>query len=305
MSEDVGVLARPAAGRTAAVGAVIRDYLNLTKPGIMFLVLITTAAAMWLASGGRPPVGLLLLTVFGTALSSASAAVLNCWFDRDIDALMERTRRRPLPDGRIRPGAALAFGIVLGVASVILLASTVNVLSALLAVVAILFYFLVYTVWLKRRTPQNIVIGGAAGAIPPMIGWAAVTGQVSWEAVVLFLVIFLWTPPHFWALALYRHGDYERAGVPMLPVVCGEDATRRQIFLYSVALVPVTLTLYAGGAGRLYLVAAAALGAVFLYLAYRVFRFRAHSRPLFFYSILYLTVLCLVIVVDRDVFGGP
>src|SRR5690606_10419178 len=203
-----------------------RDFWALTKPRIMALILTTGFMTILLAADGLPPFPLLLAAVLGTALASASANTLNMYFDRDIDAIMTRTRSRPLPAGRVEPAHAFVFGVVLGIASFVLLSTAVNLLSAVLAVAGILFYVLVYTLGLKRRTPQNIVIGGAAGAVPPLIGWAAVTGTVEWPAILLFAIIFLWTPPHFWALALLKNEDYVRAGVPMMPVVRGEEETR-------------------------------------------------------------------------------
>ena len=216
---------------------MVRDYVLLTKPRIVVLLLITGFAAMWVAAGGPPPPGVTVVTMVGLAMSCGAANAINMWYDRDIDAIMTRTQRRPLPAGRLTPAQALRFGVVTGVLSFLVLL-TVNLLTALLATAGLLFYVLVYTMWLKRSTVHNIVIGGAAGAAPPLVGWAAVTGRLDWAALVMFLVVFVWTPPHFWALALFRGEDYERAGVPMLPVVRGERAAKWQILFYSLLLIP-------------------------------------------------------------------
>src|ERR1700736_5934891 len=226
---------------------VVLDYVSLAKPRIIPLLLITALGGMMMAERGWPSTGLVVLTLLGGALAAAGAGAINCWIDRDIDGEMLRTRRRPLPDGRIAPGHALLFGIVLGLIAFVLLAFWVNVLAATLAISGLLFYVFVYTLWLKRSTVQNIVIGGAAGAIPPVVGWAAVTHRVDLTAIYLFAVIFLWTPPHFWALALRLRGDYARAQVPMLPVVHGDAAARRQIVGYTLVLVAVTLAVVLTG----------------------------------------------------------
>lgn len=293
------VSAQPPRWRQAA-----GDYLALTKPRIILLLLGTTAATMVVAAGGRLPLALLAATLLGGALAAGAANAINMYWDRDVDAVMQRTRRRPVPAGRIPPGRALSFGLLLAVSSVAILGWLVNWLSAGLAFAGILYYVLVYTIWLKRSTPQNIVIGGAAGAVPPLVGWAAVTGHVALPAVVLFAIIFLWTPPHFWALALVRRQEYAMAGIPMLPVVAGPEATRRQIVRYSLALVAVTLLLGPfGGAGAVYLVAAVLLGAGFIHLALAIGR-EDSTRPavrLFGYSIAYLALLFTAMVVDRIV----
>ena len=282
--------------------ATARHYLALTKPRIVVLLLITTVPAMILAEGGLPSLWLVLLTLVGGTLSAGGANAINCYLDRDIDSVMHRTRGRPLPSGALEPERALLFGITLGLAGFEVLALGVNLLSAALATSALLFYVFVYTLWLKRRSPQNIVIGGAAGAMPPVIGWAAVTGSLDWPALVLFGMIFLWTPPHFWALAQRYRADYARAGVPMLPVVRDETETDRQILLYSVFVVAASLALVpVAGAGYVYLGAAAALGAGFVALALRLLldpRPRA-SRALFLYSLLYLAVLFAAVALDR------
>ncbi len=256
----------PAPARTA--GQSVRAYFLLTKPRIIELLLVTTVPTMFIAARGVPSPWLMAATLFGGALSAASANVLNCYLDRDIDALMRRTARRPLPAHRVEPADALRFGLVLGVAGFVWLWATVNLLSAVLATSAILFYVFVYTIGLKRRSTQNIVIGGAAGAVPVLVGWSAVTGRVELPALVLFAIIFYWTPPHFWALSLRYRDDYAAAGVPMLPVVRGARETSTQILYYTVLLVAVTLLLYpAGRMGALYLAAAVALGGAFIWRA--------------------------------------
>jgi protoheme IX farnesyltransferase len=292
---EIDVVRRPARD-------VVLDYVSLAKPRIIPLLLITALGGMMMAERGWPSTGLVVLTLLGGALAAAGAGAINCWIDRDIDGEMLRTRRRPLPDGRIAPGNALLFGIVLGLLAFVLLAFWVNVLAATLAISGLLFYVFVYTLWLKRSTVQNIVIGGAAGAIPPVVGWAAVTHRVDLTAVYLFAVIFLWTPPHFWALALRLRGDYARAKVPMLPVVRGEAAARRQIVVYTLVLVAVTLAIVLTGVlGTIYLLGAALLGAGFIALA--IVNLRAQrqrwSRVLFDYSIAYLGLLFAVMVADR------
>jgi len=281
---------------------VVLDYVSLAKPRIIPLLLITALGGMMMAERGWPSTRLVVLTLLGGALAAAGAGAINCWIDRDIDGEMLRTRRRPLPDGRIAPAHALLFGIVLGLLAFVLLAFWVNVLAATLAISGLLFYVFVYTLWLKRSTVQNIVIGGAAGAIPPVVGWAAVTHRVYLTAVYLFAIIFLWTPPHFWALALRLRGDYARAKVPMLPVVHGEAAARRQIVGYTLVLVAVTLAIVLTGVlGPVYLVGAALLGAAFVALAVAnlLARRQRWSRILFDYSIAYLGLLFAVMVADR------
>jgi len=281
---------------------VVLDYVSLAKPRIIPLLLITALGGMMMAERGWPSTGLVLLTLLGGALAAAGAGAINCWIDRDLDREMLRTRRRPLPDGRIAPSHALIFGIGLGLAAFLVLAFWVNVLAATLAISGLLFYVFVYTLWLKRWTVQNIVIGGAAGAVPPMVGWAAVTHRLDLTALYLFAIIFLWTPPHFWALALRLKGDYARARVPMLPVVRGESAARRQILFYTLILVAVTLAVVLTGAlGLLYLAGAGVLGGLFIALAVANLRARRQrwSRLLFDYSIAYLGLLFVVMVADR------
>ena len=280
--------------------ASMRDYLTLTKPRIMTLLLLTGAAGMFVGAQGVPPLGLFAVTMLGLALACGGASALNHVLDRDIDVLMgSRTERRPVASGRVTPAQALEFGIVVSAASFALLASAVNVLTAVLALVGNLFYVLVYTRWLKRSTPQNIVIGGAAGAVPPLVGYAAATGSLALPALWLFLIVFLWTPPHFWALALMIKGAYAAAGVPMLPVVRGDRETARQIVLYSLALVAFTVVVGIW-LGPLYTIAAVVLGAVFVALAVLLRRdlSRAHAKVLFHYSLLYLALLFTAAALD-------
>jgi protoheme IX farnesyltransferase len=279
----------------------IAAYFQLTKPRIIELLLITTVPTMFLAKRGVPSVWLVATTLFGGSLSAASANVINCFLDRDIDAAMRRTRRRPLPTHQVVPLDALRFGLVLGVAGFVWLWATVNLLSALLATGAILFYVFVYTIGLKRRSTQNIVIGGAAGAVPVLVGWAAVTGRIELPALVLFAIIFYWTPPHFWALSLRYKEDYEAAGVPMLPVVRGSKETSHQILYYTLLLVSVTLLLYpAGRMGIVYLVAAVGLGAAFVWRAVGLWRDVSGKRAikLFSFSNQYLALLFLAMAID-------
>jgi heme o synthase len=293
---EAGV-ATPRARRVTA--ATVRDYVSLTKPKVQSLLLFTTVTTMYVA--GTPSVGLVALTCLGGALSAGGAGAINHCLDRDIDALMHRTSDRPVPSGRVSPRAALTYGIVLGAASFVLLAATVNVLSAVLALTGLLGYVLVYTVWLKRSTPQNIVIGGAAGAIPPLVAWAATTGRLSGNALYLFAIVFYWTPPHFWALSLLMKDDYERAQVPMLPVVRGERETRRQIVLYSLLLVAVTMLPFAGRLfDGIYLAAALVLGGALMFLALRLSRRadRISALRLYLFSLAYLALLFAAMVAD-------
>ena len=246
-------------GSSASKGAEVRDFVRLLKPRVMSLVVFSGFAGLFVAPGSIHPF-LAAVAVLCIAVGAGAAGAINMWFDRDIDAIMVRTRGRPIPRGKVAPDDALAFGTVLSLGSVLIMALAVNYVAAGLLAVAILFYVFIYTMWLKRSTPQNIVIGGAAGAFPPMIGWAAVTGGVSLESVVLFGLIFLWTPPHFWALALYRRGDYADAGVTMLPVVAGVRETKKQMFIYTILLFPCAIAPYwLGVAGPLYGMAAAVL----------------------------------------------
>jgi heme o synthase len=279
-----------------------RDYVTLTKPRIMSLLLVTGLGGMFVGARGVPSGWLVLVTMTGLALSCGGASALNHVLDRDIDRLMgKRTRTRPLAAGRMPPSRALEFGLTLSAFSFVLLASLVNILTAALALVGNLFYVLVYTRWLKRSTPQNIVIGGAAGAVPPLVGWAAVTGSLGLPALWLFLIVFFWTPPHFWALALLIRKDYEAARIPMLPVVRGVRETTRQILWYTAVLVAVSVVPFVWGPlGLAYLGAALALGAAFLLLAVRLRRVTTprHASALFHYSLLYLALLFVAMAVD-------
>jgi len=284
--------------RNAAL-SVAADLFELTKPKVQTLLLFTTVTTMLVA--GSPSFGLILATCLGGYLSAGGAGAVNHWYDRDIDLAMARTANRPVPSGRIPPTVALWFGIALAAASIVELALLVNPLAAALSFSGFLGYVFVYTVWLKRRTPQNIVIGGAAGAVPPLVAWAATTGSVSGTAVILFFIVFFWTPPHFWALSLLMKGEYEKVGVPMLPVVRGEAETRRQIVLYTILLYAVTqLPFCAGGLGGVYLAGSLVLGLGFIYGAVRLYR-RADRRAalqLYLFSLAYLALLFATMVAD-------
>jgi protoheme IX farnesyltransferase len=289
---------------TAAVVAapraqLVRDYVALTKPKVQSLLLLTTVTTMYVA--GDPSFSLVLLTLLGGALSAGGAGAVNHWYDRDIDARMARTADRPVPSGRVAPAAALVYGCGLAALSVAVLAVFVNPLAAALSLSGFLGYVFVYTVWLKRRTPQNIVIGGAAGAVPPLVAWAATTGTLSGEAIYLFFIVFFWTPPHFWALSLLMKDEYARVGIPMLPVVRGEAETRRQILLYTFLLYAVTqLPFCAGGFGGIYLGASLALGALFIAGAVRLYRRpeRRNALRLYLFSLAYLALLFVAMVAD-------
>src|SRR3712207_2592757 len=284
---------------------VVKAYVALTKPRIIELLLVTTVPTMVIAQRGLPPLGLVLATLVGGSLAAGSANAINNYVDRDIDGLMQRTSRRPLVRHSVSPQAALRFGIVLGLLSFVWLVATVNTLSAVLAVAAILFYVFIYTLGLKRRSAQNIVIGGAAGCVPVLVGWSAVTGEVGLPALVLFAIVFAWTPPHFWALALKYRDDYARAGVPMLPVVFGAAETARQILLYTLLLVAITLMFGpVAGMGALYLAAALLLGALFVYKAWMLLRDTSETAAmrLFRYSITYLGLLFVAMAVDAAAF---
>ncbi len=286
-------------GAAARARQTLSDYLQLTKPKVQSLLLLTTVATMYVA--GDPSAWLVLLTCLGGYLSAGGAGAVNHWFDRDIDAQMSRTANRPIPAGRIRPAAALAFGCTLAGLSFLELSLTVNVLAASLSLSGFFGYVFVYTVWLKRRTPQNIVIGGAAGAVPPLVGWAAVRGSLGGTAVLLFFIVFFWTPPHFWALSLLMKGEYEKVGVPMMPVARGEAETRRQILLYTALLYAVTqLPFCAGGFGVAYLIASLLLGVGFLWGAWRLYRdaTRRRALQLYLFSLAYLALLFGAMVLD-------
>jgi protoheme IX farnesyltransferase len=287
--------------------ATVGDYIALMKPRVMSLVVFTALVGLAVAPGSLHPVTA-FTALLCIAVGAGASGALNMWYDADVDAVMTRTARRPVPMGRVRPGEALAFGLTLGSFAVVVLGLLVNWVASALLAFTIFFYVVIYTIWLKRSTPQNIVIGGAAGAFPPMIGWAAVTGSVSFEPILLFLIIFFWTPPHFWALALYRTEDYARAGIPMLPVVSGDASTRRQILLYTLILVPLGVAPWAFGyTGALYGITAVMMGAVMVALGWQVLLesrpAERASRNLFAFSILYLFLLFAVLLVERG-WGG-
>jgi protoheme IX farnesyltransferase len=282
----------------------VSDFVTLMKPRVMTLVILTAVAGLLLAPGAIHPV-IGLIAIIAISVGAGASGALNMWYDADIDENMARTAARPIPRGRVTPDEALQFGGVLSVMSVLTLGVLVNWVAGALLAMTILYYVFIYTMWLKRLTPQNIVIGGAAGAFPPMIGWAAVTGTVSLESILLFLIIFMWTPPHFWSLALLRSRDYERVGVPMLPVVAGPAETRKQILLYSIVLVPLAiLPVFIGLGGITYGAASVMLGAVFLWFAFDVWRITEGReadkacKRLFWFSILYLYALFAILVVE-------
>jgi len=305
MAEDANA-ARPAADPDEAVKyggivALVNDYITLTKPPIISLLLITAIGGMFLAAEGIPSFKILALVCVGGALGAGGANAINHFLDQDIDSLMSRTIKRPVASNRIPPIPALVFGIALNVGAFFVLTYWVNLISAVLTLAATLFYVLVYTGWLKRNTPQNIVIGGAAGAIPPMVGWAAVTGSVDLPAIYLFTIVFFWTPPHFWALSLMIQDDYKAAGIPMLPVVAGEERTTQNIFIYSLALVGLTLLFaFSEAVGLIYLGSAAALGAYFIFLAWKLLQDYSirRAKHLYLYSLLYLALLFAVMLAD-------
>jgi protoheme IX farnesyltransferase len=299
--EELEELAEPGK-EMGPVRQTISSYIDLMKPHVTVLLLGTTVAAMAIAAQGLPPLGLVLATLAGGAMAAGSANCINCYIDRDIDLIMGRTQRRSLPAGRVQPTQALIFGIALGIGAFIILTVFVNLLSAVLACSAILFYVFVYTLWLKRSSAQNIVIGGAAGAVPVLVGWAAVTHTVTLPAIWLFAIIFYWTPPHFWALSLLIQKDYEKASIPMMPVVMGERETRKQIFLYSLLLLAVTLILFAMRAmGYFYLLVAVLLGGILVYMSIRLLRDKSKkwARTLFWYSNCYLALIFAAMVIDR------
>ena len=298
---QLDIASSPALGGQGTAG----DYFALLKPRVMSLVIFTAFVGIVAAPGTLHPL-LALVALLAIAVGAGASGALNMWYDADIDAVMRRTRLRPVPRGAILPGEALGFGAFLAAASVIVLGLFANLVAAALLAFTIFFYVVIYTIWLKRWTPQNIVIGGAAGALPPMIGWAAVTGTIDPGAISLFLIIFIWTPPHFWALALFREDDYAKAGVPMLPNVAGPDETRRQILLYTLVLVPLTfLPAVLGVSGLLYVAGVALLSAVFIYYAVQVYRLRegqvatAACKKLFGFSILWLFLVFALIPAER------
>jgi protoheme IX farnesyltransferase len=284
-----------------AAGPGVKDYVALLKPRVMSLVVFTGFVGLYLAPGHLNPI-LAAVAVLCIAVGAGASGAINMWYDRDIDAVMRRTQGRPLPAGRMAPGEALGFGVTLALASVLVMGLAVNVAAAALLALTIAFYVFVYTAWLKRRTPQNIVIGGAAGAFPPMIGWSAVTGDVGLASLALFALIFFWTPPHFWALSLYRAGDYEKAGVPMMPVVAGARETKRQMILYTVVLWPIAVApFFLGLVGWAYLGLAVALSLLFTASSLQVWRDAGEvsAKRMFAFSILYLFLLFAGMLVDR------
>jgi heme o synthase len=292
----------PAAlGFTGSSAAGVADFVEILKPRIMSLVVFTGLVGLAMAPGHLHPV-LALVAVLCIAVGAGAAGAINMWYERDIDAIMGRTAGRPLPAGRMMPGEALGFGVVLAAGSVLMMALAVNIVAAGLLASTIGFYVFVYTIWLKRRTPQNIVIGGAAGAFPPLIGWAAVTGDIGWGSISLFAIVFFWTPPHFWALSLYRAEDYAKAGVPMLPVVAGAKETKRQMLIYTLVLWPVSAAPWLLGiAGAFYGVSALALSALFTASAVCVWRDEGErsARQMFAFSLLYLVLIFSLLLVDR------
>lgn len=300
-------IAHTISDRPAHVGALADpgDYVTLLKPRVMSLVVFTAVAGMVAAPGHLHPV-LAVIAILCVALAAGASGAINMWYDRDIDAVMRRTVKRPIPAGRVCPDEALSFGVALTLAAIVIMGVAINWVAAALTAGTTAFYIFIYTMWLKRRTPQNIVIGGAAGAFPPMIGWAAVTGDISWLSVVWFMIIFLWTPPHFWALALFKSDDYRMAGIPMMPVVAGARRTKWQMLAYTLILVPVSLVPVAMGAvGWVYMIAATGLGLGFIGHALIVLHEDDHdptlkaARNMFGFSILYLFGVFAVLIVDR------
>ncbi len=308
LSETRPAAALHLAGSPATwAGAAVADYVAILKPRVMSLVVFTGLVGLVLAPGQLHPV-LAGVAVLCIAVGAGAAGAINMWYERDIDAVMRRTALRPLPAGRMLPGEALGFGVVLAVGSVLVMALATNWVAAGLLALTIGFYVFVYTIWLKRRTPQNIVIGGAAGAFPPLIGWAAVDGSLGWGAIALFAIIFFWTPPHFWALSLYRADDYAKAGVPMLPVVAGPRETKRQMLLYTLVLWPVSAAPWLlGMAGAVYGISALGLSALFTASSIRVWRDAGErsARQMFAFSLLYLLLIFSLLLVDRSNAGWP
>jgi protoheme IX farnesyltransferase len=305
-TQRAGIEAQRSGG--SGVRQLLKDYVTLTKPRIISLLLVTTVAPMYIALRAAPGLWLVLWTMLGGYLMAGGANAINMFIDRDIDAHMPRTKLRPIPSGRMSPGHVLGFGVTLAAAAFAILAVKVNVLSAMLALAGLLYYVFIYTRWLKRTSPQNIVIGGAAGAFPPLVGWAAATGEVTLTAAYLFLIVFFWTPPHFWALALVKQKDYGRVGVPMAPNVWGERATMRQMLFYTLLLIPVTLApVTYGGLGLVYGACAAVLGAWLLRDVVRVMRAGNFTQPawtLYRNSLLYLALLFVAMAVDGVVPNG-
>ncbi len=294
-----------AVGNVQAINASVKDYFLLLKPRVMSLVVFTGMVGMYVAPGHVHPFIAIIATLL-IALGSGAAGAINMWYERDIDAGMRRTQNRPIPAGRVHPDSALEFAVVCAISSVFLMALVVNYLSAALLLFAILFYVFVYTIWLKQSTPLNIVIGGAAGAMPPVIGWAAVTNSLALEPLILFAIIFMWTPPHFWALALVRSEEYDKVGIPMMPSVAGRRSTLKQMLVYTLLLVPLTTVPYfVNDAGFLYLIGGLGLGLGFIFHAVRMFFSKDNSKAMamFGYSILYLSGIFLLLVVDKFLQG--
>ncbi|HRA48305.1 MAG TPA: heme o synthase [Thermomicrobiales bacterium] len=283
----------------------IRNYVALTKPGILSLLLFTTLCGMMVAAAGAPPLGITVFTMIGGILAAGGANALNCYIDRDIDSIMTRTSKRGTATGAISPSHALVFGLTLTITSILIFGLFVNWLAAALALAGNVYYVVIYTRMLKRTTPQNIVIGGAAGAFPPLVGWAAVTGNLSVLAFLMFAIIYYWTPPHFWSLALLKQGDYGRAAVPMLPNIVGEAETRKQVLLYTIILMAVSLMPVVFGLGEIYFASAIVLSSLFLIWAIRLYRTPSKrlARETFFYSLWYLALIFAAMVVDRAVLG--
>ena len=296
-------LSKPA----GSVWTPLFDFISLLKPRVMSLVVFTGFVGLYLAPGDGNPI-LQTIAILCIAFGAGASGAINMWYDRDIDALMSRTKARAIPSGKVTAEAALTFGVLLAGGSVMVMGLAINWVAATLLMVTIMFYVFIYTIWLKRRTPHNIVIGGAAGAFPPMIGWAAATGTVSFESITLFIIIFIWTPPHFWALSLYKSDDYKAAGVPMMPLVHGRYETKKQILLYSIVLGPLGIVpFWLGTLGAVYGATAALLGALFIGTAWRVMRDDSdkNCKQLFGFSILYLFLLFLAMIVDRCVDFNP
>ena len=296
-------LSKPA----GSVWTPLFDFISLLKPRVMSLVVFTGFVGLYLAPGDGNPI-LQTIAILCIAFGAGASGAINMWYDRDIDAIMSRTKSRAIPSGKVTAEAALTFGVLLAGGSVMVMGLAINWVAATLLMVTIMFYVFIYTIWLKRRTPQNIVIGGAAGAFPPMIGWAAATGTVSVESITLFTIIFIWTPPHFWALSLYKSDDYKAAGVPMMPLVHGRYETKKQILLYSIVLGPLGIVpFWLGTLGAVFGATAALLGALFIATAWRVMRDDSdkNCKQLFGFSILYLFLLFLAMIVDRCVDFNP
>lgn len=300
MISPAGSLSMNADAQIGVDGAGVRDYVDLLKPRVMSLVVFSGFVGLMMAPGHIHPL-LAFVAILSIALSAGGSAAINMWYDRDIDSIMMRTRARPLPEGRIDPATALEFGTALILLSVLLMGLAINLVAAALLAFASAFYVFIYTMWLKRRTPWNIVIGGAAGAFPPVIGWAAVTGEAGWQAWLLFAIIFFWTPPHFWALALYRNEDYTRAGVPMLPVIKGSRRTKIEMLIYTLVLMPLSLMpVVVGMSGWFYGAGAFILSAIFIVCAIRVLRDRGFkaARQMFFFSLVYLSALLAMMIAE-------